>query len=72
MARSKDVERSYRTSEIAAKLRRLADALEERKPFRIQVAGRRVQVPPDVAVTIEHERRRNTEEVDIELRWTRK
>ena len=38
----RDVERIYSTSDVVAKLRRLADALESGRPFRIQVAGERI------------------------------
>ena len=41
----RDVERIYSTEDVVAKLRRLADALEDDKPFRIQVAGERIRVP---------------------------
>ena len=45
MARgSRDIERIYTTGEIVAKLRRLADALEADKPFRIQIGGERIRV----------------------------
>ena len=39
-----------------AKLRRLANALEDDKPFRIQVAGERIRVPRRAQFSIEHER----------------
>ena len=43
MARSpRDVERMYETKDVVAKLRRLADALEQEKPFQIQTAGERI------------------------------
>ena len=45
MSDERDVEKAYSTAETVAKLRRLADALETGKPFRIQVAGERIRVP---------------------------
>jgi len=39
-----------------AKVRRLADALEDGREFRIQVAGQRVRIPADVMISVEHER----------------
>ena len=42
MSNEKDVEKSYPTKEVVAKLRRLADALEEEKTFEIQIAGERI------------------------------
>ena len=45
MGNDKDVEKSYSNKEIVAKLRRLADALEEGTTFEIQIAGQRIYVP---------------------------
>ena len=66
---SRDVERNYSVPEFAAKLRRLADALEADKPFRIQVAGERIRVPKRAAISVEHEREDDTEEVEFQLKW---
>ncbi len=71
MPRAKDLEKHYRAPDVVAKLRRLADALEANEPFRIQISGRRVTVPPGAIVMIEHEVRGREEEVDIELKWMR-
>lgn len=65
----RDVERSYSTAEVVAKLRRLADALEGGKPFRIQVAGERIHVPARSRFSIEHERDDAQEEVEFQLKW---
>ena len=67
---NRDVERGYPVSEFVAKLRRLADALESGKPFRIQVAGERIHVPRDARITVEHEREDGEEEVEFQLRWS--
>ena len=67
-----DVEKSYSNKEVVAKLRRLADALEEGKTFEIQIAGERIYIPPYATVEFEYERRGNEEEVEIELMWQRK
>lgn len=67
--RSRDVERVYSIPQFVAKLRRLADALEEQKAFTIQVAGERVRIPADAEISIEHEREGETEELDFQLRW---
>lgn len=66
---TRDVEASYSVSEFAAKLRRLADALESGGPFRIQIAGQRFHVPRDAAVSVEHERGDEEEEVEFQLKW---
>ena len=72
MADEKDVEKSYSNKEVVAKLRRLADALEEGKTFEIQIAGERIYVPPYASVEFEYERGGEEEEVEIELRWKRR
>ena len=71
MGSDKDVEKSYWNKEVVAKLRRLADALEEEKTFEIQIAGERVYVPPYATVEFEYAREGDEEEVEIELRWKR-
>lgn len=67
---ARDVERIYATSEVVAKLRRLADALEQDKPFRIQIAGERFWIPERAEFSIEHERGKHEEEVEFQLKWT--
>ncbi len=69
MASSRDVERNYSVAQFAAKLRRLADALEADRPFRIQVAGERIRVPKGAAISVEHEREDDEEEVEFQLKW---
>ena len=72
MAIEKDVEKSYSNKGVVAKLRRLADALEQGRTFEIQVAGERVRVPPHAAVEFEYQREGDEEELEIELKWTRR
>ena len=67
---SRDVEKGYSTPEVVAKLRRLADALETGKSFRIQVAGERIHVPARAEFSIEHERGSDEEEVEFQLKWS--
>lgn len=66
-----DIEKSYPVKEVVAKLRRLADALEEEKTFEITIAGERIYVPPQATVEFEYERRGDYEEIEIEFKWTR-
>ena len=65
----RDVERAYSTGEVVAKLRRLADALEAAKPFRIQIAGERIRVPARARFSVEHERGEDEEEIEFQLKW---
>jgi amphi-Trp domain-containing protein len=65
----RDIEKDYSKRQFITKLRRLADCLENGDRFRIQVAGERVSVPPDVSIQIEHERGAGEEEIEFQLRW---
>ena len=66
----RDVEKMYSAADSAAKLRRLADALESGKRFRISVAGERINVPKRAEFSVEHEREGDSEEVEFQLKWT--
>ena len=65
----RDLEKAYSAKEFVAKLRRLADSIEQNKRFRIQIAGERISVPPDAIFNIEHEREGDNEEVEFQLKW---
>ncbi|MDQ3799591.1 MAG: amphi-Trp domain-containing protein [Acidobacteriota bacterium] len=67
----KDVEKSYSTKEVVAKLRRLADSLESGKTFQIMIAGERISVPPRAEVEFEYQREGDEEEIEIEIKWKR-
>ena len=67
----RDIEKAYPVKQAAAKLRRLADALEQGKRFAIQIAGERIYVPAGATFNIEHERSGKTEEIEFQLKWTR-
>jgi amphi-Trp domain-containing protein len=70
MAKAKrDIEKTYPTKQFIQKLRRLADALESGRRFRIQIAGERISVPADAIVNIEHERGRSSEEIEFQIKW---
>jgi amphi-Trp domain-containing protein len=65
------VERGYPRTDLVAKLRRLADAIENGDRFVIQIAGERIRVPARAQVTIEHERSAGEEEIEFQIRWSR-
>jgi amphi-Trp domain-containing protein len=65
----RDIEKVYSQKQFIAKLRRLADSLEQGKRFRIQVAGERISIPPDAVINIEHERGKKEEEVEFQMKW---
>ena len=65
----RDIEKVYTTKQTVAKLRRLADCLEQGKRFQIQIAGERILVPADAVFNIEHERGKTMEEVEFQFKW---
>jgi amphi-Trp domain-containing protein len=67
--RARDLERSYTRSQFVAKLRRLAAAIERRRPFTIQVASERLHIPAEAVFNIEHERSGGQDELEFQLRW---
>ena len=66
----RDIEKVYSTAEFVAKLRRLADSLENDTKFEIQIAGERVYVPIRAKFSIEHERQDDEEEIEFQIKWT--
>lgn len=67
----RDLTKVYSRAQFAAKLRRLADAIESGRSFTIQVAGEKLKVPADVTFNVEHERSGANEELEFQLLWTR-
>ncbi len=65
----RDVEKDYPPKQFVAKLRRLADCIEQGKQFRIQIAGERVAIPPTGTINIEHERGKSEEEIEFQIKW---
>ena len=69
--RDRDIEKVYSVKQTVAKLRRLADCLENGKPFKIQIAGERIYIPAGATFNLEHEREGKTEEVEFQFKWQR-
>jgi amphi-Trp domain-containing protein len=67
----RDVEKDYPKLEFVAKLRRLADAIEQGERFEIQIAGERIQVPARATFNLEHERSDEEEEIEFQIKWRR-
>jgi amphi-Trp domain-containing protein len=67
----RDVEKEYPKADFVAKLRRLADAIENDEKFEIQIAGERIYVPVRAIFTIEHEISGKEEEIEFQIKWTR-
>ena len=72
MADNRDIEKNYPKSDFVAKLRRLADAIENDERFEIQVGGERLYVPVGAIYNIEHERSDGEEEIEFQIRWSRR
>ena len=68
--RERDVEKDYPKAEFVAKLRRLADAIEQGERFEIQIAGERIYVPVRAEFNIEHERSDDEEEIEFQVKWS--
>lgn len=66
----RDIEKAYPVTAFTAKLRRLADALEQGRPFVIRIGGERICVPARAVCTVEHEREGSNEEVEFQIRWS--
>ena len=64
MKPQRDVEKNYPSADFIAKLRRLADALEDGKRFEIEIAGERISVPVRATYNVEHERGAEEEEIE--------
>lgn len=65
----RDVQKDYPLPQFIAKLRRLADCLEQGKRFQIQIAGERISIPANAKINLEHERGDGNEEVEFQLVW---
>ena len=65
----RDIEKEYSKEEFVAKLRRLADSIENNKRFAIQIAGKRIYVPVRAKYTIEHEKSAQEEEIEFQIKW---
>jgi amphi-Trp domain-containing protein len=67
----RDVEKGYPKADFVAKLRRLADAIENEERFEIQIASDRIYVPVRAQFSIEHERSDEEEEIEFQIKWAR-
>ena len=69
MKEDRDIEKIYSNKDFVAKLRRLADAIENGKRFEIQIAGEKIYVPVRAEFNIEHEREGLEEEIEFQIKW---
>lgn len=68
----RDIEKAYSNTEFVAKLRRLANSIENGERFEIQIAGERIYVPKGAIYNIEHEREDGEEEIEFQIKWSNK
>ncbi len=54
-----------------AKLRRLADSIENGDRFDIQIDGERIYLPVRAQFNIEHEGSDDEEEIEFQIKWSR-
>lgn len=66
-----NVEQTFAKRETALKLRRIADAIEAGKTFRVQINGNRVFVPAGARVDIEIQHEEYDGEVEVDISWRR-
>lgn len=67
----RDIDKEYSKVAFAAKLRRLANAIESGSRFEIRIAGERISVPVRATFSIEHERSKDEEEIEFQIKWER-
>lgn len=67
--KSRDIEKDCSIPQFVAKIRRLADCLENNQSFDIQIAGERIYIPKDAVFNIEHEREDGEEEIEFQIKW---
>jgi amphi-Trp domain-containing protein len=65
----RDITKGYTLKQTVMKLRRLADCLEQGRPYKIQIAGERISIPASAVFNVEHEREKDTEEVEFQFQW---
>jgi amphi-Trp domain-containing protein len=69
MKKKRDIKKSYPVPKFIEKIRRLADALESGEDFVIQVAKERIYIPKTAKISVEHERGKESEELEFQLTW---
>jgi amphi-Trp domain-containing protein len=67
-----EVEKGYSNKQTAEKLGRLAESIEQGKPFEIQVSGQRIYVPADAEIAFEYEKIADIHELEVEIKWQSK
>ncbi len=66
----RDVTKAKTENSMVSLLRRVADSLEAGKSFHIQVKNEKLVVPEDAKVSVEHEKKGNEHELELQFKWT--
>jgi amphi-Trp domain-containing protein len=67
---SSEIETDVSRRRFATTLRRIADAVEAGRPFRLQVEGTRVHVPAGATPSLVVETADGERELELQLRWS--
>ncbi len=67
--KTRDITKTYPLKQFVQKIRRLADGLDAKEAFVIQIAGEKIRVPKGAKVNIEHERGKDGEEIEFQIVW---
>lgn len=67
--KDRDIEKVYTKGEFIKKLRRFAFSLEKGKKFSIQVKGKKINIPKNAIINIEHEKEKGEEELEFQIKW---
>jgi amphi-Trp domain-containing protein len=64
-------EQACSAQEFVSHLRELADAIEQNKASSIKLAGETVEIPKHAKLKIEHESKKDKEEIELQLKWNK-
>jgi amphi-Trp domain-containing protein len=65
----KEIEKKYTKGQMIKILKRLVDSLGKEKTFRMQIKGKKVNVPKDREIEVEYEKVKGKEKIEIEIKW---
>lgn len=69
MSRKRDIDIIYSKKQFIQKIKRLINALEKNKKFKITIKGETIIVPLNAIVSVEHERENGFEEIEFQIKW---
>ncbi|MFA6386202.1 MAG: amphi-Trp domain-containing protein [Candidatus Paceibacterota bacterium] len=65
----KEIEKKYTKKQTIKILERLVRSLNNGKPFKMQIKGKKVYLPKESEIEIEYEKEKNEEKIEIEIKW---